>query len=342
MKIVVAMDSFKGCLSSPEAGQAAREGILRAGFGDEVLVRPLADGGRGHAGDAGAGARRPRGDGARLRPAGHSCGCTVCRPARRHGRHRDGPGRGPAARPARRARSASRHHVRRGELIRHAVRGGCRRFLLGLGGSATNDGGAGMLQALGFSLLDESGRPVARGAAGLRDLASLSAEGALPELRDCTFRAACDVTNPLCGPLGCSAVFGPQKARPPNRSARGTAGSRAMPPWPAAPSPARTRKPPARARPEGWALPSSPSSAARSSRARRCSCARRAWRTRCAAPGWRSPARAASTARRPWARRPPPLPRWRHRSPCGRGARGELCAGRAPVRRRARLLPHPA
>ena len=217
MKIVVAMDSFKGCLSSPEAGQAAREGILRAGFGDEVLVRPLADGGEGTLETLaqGLGGRvetvrvcGPLGSPVNARYAVLPGGTAVIETAQAAGLPLVQPG-------ARDPLHATTFGV--GELIRHAVRGGCRRFLLGLGGSATNDGGAGMLQALGFSLLDESGRPVARGAAGLRDLASLSAEGALPELRDCTFRAACDVTNPLCGPLGCSAVFGPQKGASPEQ-----------------------------------------------------------------------------------------------------------------------------
>ena len=98
-----------------------------------------------------------------------------------------------------------------GEVIRDAIARGCRRFVIGLGGSATNDGGAGMLQALGFDLLDENGAPIPRGAAGLARLRTIAAGRVLPALRGCTFRAACDVENPLCGPLGCSAVFGPQK-----------------------------------------------------------------------------------------------------------------------------------
>ena len=98
-----------------------------------------------------------------------------------------------------------------GEVIRDAIARGCRRFVIGLGGSATNDGGAGMLQALGFDLLDEDGAPIPRGASGLARLRTIAAGRVLPVLRGCTFRAACDVENPLCGPLGCSAVFGPQK-----------------------------------------------------------------------------------------------------------------------------------
>lgn len=100
-----------------------------------------------------------------------------------------------------------------GEVIRDAISRGCRHFIIGIGGSATNDGGIGMLQALGFDLLDQEGIPVRHGALGLRDLAVISDSHVLPELKECTFRIACDVTNPLCGPQGCSAVFGPQKRR---------------------------------------------------------------------------------------------------------------------------------
>ena len=88
---------------------------------------------------------------------------------------------------------------------------GRRAHLIGIGGSATNDGGIGMLQALGFGFFDADGAPVSPDGAGLCALARISADDALPALRDCTFRVACDVTNPLCGPNGCSAVFGPQK-----------------------------------------------------------------------------------------------------------------------------------
>ena len=101
-----------------------------------------------------------------------------------------------------------------GEMIRDAAGKGCRRFLIGIGGSATNDGGVGMLQALGFGLLDGRGNQVSFGAKGLEELAAITVGSALPELRDCVFRVACDVTNPLCGPRGASAIYGPQKGAP--------------------------------------------------------------------------------------------------------------------------------
>lgn len=102
-----------------------------------------------------------------------------------------------------------------GEMLRDAINRGCKRFILGIGGSATNDGGAGMLQALGFDLLDKDGNPVPFGAEGLRVLAKVENKNALPALKNCVIRAACDVTNPLCGENGCSAVFGPQKGATP-------------------------------------------------------------------------------------------------------------------------------
>ncbi|MBO4708735.1 MAG: glycerate kinase, partial [Kiritimatiellae bacterium] len=90
-----------------------------------------------------------------------------------------------------------------------------RRFIVGIGGSATNDGGAGMLQALGFRLLDGNGCDIPRGGGGLAALASIDRSTAIPELGECVFRIACDVENPLCGERGASAVFGPQKGATP-------------------------------------------------------------------------------------------------------------------------------
>ncbi len=98
-----------------------------------------------------------------------------------------------------------------GEMIRDAICKGCRHFIVGIGGSATNDGGVGMLQALGYGMLDENDRQVSFGAQGLQELKSITDDKVIPELKDCSFRIACDVTNPLCGETGCSAVYGPQK-----------------------------------------------------------------------------------------------------------------------------------
>lgn len=216
MKAVVAMDSFKGSLTSLEAGEAVREGILRAMPDARVTVRPLADGGEGtvEALTAGMGGRRervtvtgPMGrpveavygilDGGRtaVMEMSAAAGLTLVPAGKRD--------------PLR----ATTYGV--GEMIRDAIGKGCRRLIVGIGGSATNDGGAGMLQALGFSLLDRAGRQVEPGARGLAELAEIRDEGALPELRERSFRVACDVTNPLCGERGASAVYGPQKGAGP-------------------------------------------------------------------------------------------------------------------------------
>lgn len=102
-----------------------------------------------------------------------------------------------------------------GELIRHALDLGCQRLLIGIGGSATNDGGAGMVQALGAHLLDAQGRELPRGGAALAQLARIVHDTLDPRLRDVEVQVACDVNNPLCGPNGASAIYGPQKGATP-------------------------------------------------------------------------------------------------------------------------------
>lgn len=98
-----------------------------------------------------------------------------------------------------------------GELILLALEEGATSLIIGIGGSATNDGGAGMVQALGVRLTDANGKEIAPGGAGLISLSRIDTSGLEPRLQACTLRAACDVTNPLTGPLGASRIFGPQK-----------------------------------------------------------------------------------------------------------------------------------
>jgi glycerate kinase len=102
-----------------------------------------------------------------------------------------------------------------GELILAALEMGVNHLILGIGGSATNDGGAGMIQALGGKLLKADGTPIAPGGAGLAELATIDLSGLDPRLTGLTIEVACDVDNPLCGPKGASAVFGPQKGATP-------------------------------------------------------------------------------------------------------------------------------
>lgn len=214
MRIALAIDSFKGSLGSVEAGTAAAEGARRAIPDAECEVFPLADGGEGTVAalvdGLGGELRRVKVTGPTGRPTlaaygvvgdlavmemAQAAGITLVADAERN----------PLV--------TTTFGV--GEMIRDAVSSGCRRFIVGIGGSATNDGGAGMLQALGFRLLDRDGADVARGGAALAAIGSVVRDGALPELRDCSFRVACDVSNPLCGANGASAVFGPQKGATP-------------------------------------------------------------------------------------------------------------------------------
>lgn len=217
MKVVVAIDSLKGSLTSLEAGEAIQEGILRAISDAEVIVRPLADGGEGtvEALIRGMNGRyekitvtdplgRPTDAVYGILEDSHTAiiemsaaaGITLI----------DAKDRNPM--------NTTTYGV--GEMIKDAIGKGCRHFFIGIGGSATNDGGIGMLQALGYGMLDTEGKQVSLGAKGLAELVSITDEDVLPELKECTFQIACDVKNPLCGEKGCSAVFGPQKGATPD------------------------------------------------------------------------------------------------------------------------------
>lgn len=210
MKVTIAMDSFKGSLSSLAAGAAVRAGLCRAVPAAEAIVCPLADGGEGtvEALTAGLGGELVRA--VVTGPLGAPVECAYGVKGELAVIEMAGAAGLPLVPPEKRdPLYTTTFGV--GEVIRDAVSRGCRRFIVGIGGSATNDGGAGMLQALGFGLLDETGAPIPFGARGLSALRKITAENALPALRACTFRVACDVTNPLCGETGCSAVFGPQK-----------------------------------------------------------------------------------------------------------------------------------
>lgn len=217
MNIVVAIDSFKGCLSSIEAGEAIREGILKAIGHANVQVRPLADGGEGTVEALALGMQGriekvkvtgPLGELAEAQygiiseskmaiiEMSAAAGITLVEEKKRN------------------PLNTTTYGV--GELIKDAIEKGCRYFIVGIGGSATNDGGIGMLQALGYEFLDEKGDQVPFGAKGLSLIKKISDENVLPQLKECIFKVACDVTNPLCGELGCSAVFGPQKGASPD------------------------------------------------------------------------------------------------------------------------------
>ena len=215
MRVTVAMDSFKGSLTSLAAGSAVKKGILRAIPDAEVTVRPLADGGEGTVAALAAGLGgqpvQVTVAGPRLAPV---C-ATYCRIGKDTAVIEMAAAAGlPLLSPDQQDPMVTTT-LGVGQLIAHAISAGCRRFIIGIGGSATNDGGTGMLSALGFSFLDADGMPIPPGARGLEKLHSIRTDDALSQLAQCTFEIACDVTNPLCGSNGCSAVFAPQKGAAP-------------------------------------------------------------------------------------------------------------------------------
>ncbi len=212
MNVVIAIDSFKGSLSSMDAGMAASEGIKRAMPEARTLVFPIADGGEGtvDALCASLGGIKmaidvmgPLGDSVKAEygiilasktaiiEISAAAGITLV----------DSQKRNPM--------NTTTYGV--GEIISDAINKGCRSFIIGIGGSSTNDGGIGMLQALGFSILDKDGNNVSYGAKGLKDIYTIKADNVNEHLYECNFTICCDVKNPLCGENGCSSVYGPQK-----------------------------------------------------------------------------------------------------------------------------------
>lgn len=220
MKVVIAIDSLKGSLSSLEAGQAIQEGIQVVYPDTHVVVRPLADGGEGtvEALTIGMGGQLMQVNvtGPLGNPVPAEYGILEASPARpKTAIIEMSAAAGITLVPDEQRNPMYTTTYGVGELIRDAIQHGCRHFIVGIGGSATNDGGIGMLQALGYDFLDKDGNPVSYGGIGLQSLSHISTENVLPELKECTFRIACDVTNPLCGPMGSSAIFGPQKGATP-------------------------------------------------------------------------------------------------------------------------------
>lgn len=217
MKIVLAPDSYKGSLTAKQACDAMERGIVRAMPDAEIVKVPMADGGEGtidSLADATGGrivhceTTDPLGRPAMARYAilgdgetaaiemAEASGLTLIEPDERN----------PII--------ASTYGT--GLLIQDALDQGCRRFILGIGGSATNDGGAGMAVALGAKLLDADGCDLPAGGGALVRLAGIDLSGMDSRLSDCQFAVACDVDNPLCGESGASRVFGPQKGATPD------------------------------------------------------------------------------------------------------------------------------
>lgn len=212
MRVVVAIDSFKGSMSSLEAGEAISNGIKKAHKDAEVEIRPLADGGEGtvEALSIGMGGRLINVD--VTGPAGKSVNAVygiVDSSKTAIIEMSQAAGITLVSGDEKNPLYTTTFGV--GELIKDAINKSCRHFVVGIGGSATNDCGIGMLQALGYEFLDKEGNQVGFGASGVRDIVSIRDENVIKELSECYFRVACDVNNPLCGDLGCSAIYGPQK-----------------------------------------------------------------------------------------------------------------------------------
>lgn len=212
MKVVIAPDSFKESLSATEVAAAIARGWAQVFPEAEILLRPMADGGEGTVDAVLAASGGVRCESRVHGPLAESVlahwgwlgdeGGAVLEVAAASGLH---------LLPRERRDATRTSSFGTGELIRAALDAGARRIILGLGGSATNDGGAGLLQALGVRLLDAAGRELAPGGAALAGLASIDLAGLDPCLRDVDLLVAVDVDNPLCGSRGASRVFGPQK-----------------------------------------------------------------------------------------------------------------------------------
>lgn len=213
MKIVIAPDSFKGSLSSVEVASAMADGVRAAAPDSEIVQLPLGDGGEGTLDAllqatggslASATVRGPLGDRIEARYGLLEKNTAFIEMAEASGLSR--------VYPSRRDPLAACSYGT-GELIRAAALRGCRRIIIGLGGSATSDGGAGLLRALGLRLLDAEGRELPPGGAALEKLSSIDRSAWEPPA--CEIEIASDVTNPLLGPDGAAAVYGPQKGAAP-------------------------------------------------------------------------------------------------------------------------------
>lgn len=212
MKVVIAIDSLKGSLSSMEAGTAIKDGILAAKPDAEVIVKPLADGGEGTTDALIEGMNGERID------------LTVTGPMHTpvdayYGYLKDtntavmemASAAGITLVPDSEKNPLLATSYGVGEMINDAIQRGCRNFIIGIGGSVTNDGGIGMLKALGVRFLDENGEDAGEGGQALAKVARIDVSGMNPLLKECHIQIACDVNNPLCGENGSTYVYGPQK-----------------------------------------------------------------------------------------------------------------------------------
>ena len=212
--IIVAVDSFKGSMTSLEAGNAIKNGIKDIHPDWNITVYPVADGGEGTL------------EALTYHQSVTKRTCTVTgslgnpveasylwygRGSERTAVIEMAQASGLPLVPADKRNPLYTTTYGVGELIRDAIDHGCRKFIIGIGGSATNDAGIGMLQALGYHFYDKDGRGISFGAKELAKITDIGLEDVLHDLSKCHFRIACDVKNPLVGEQGCSKVYGPQK-----------------------------------------------------------------------------------------------------------------------------------
>lgn len=216
MKVVISIDSLKGSLSSMEAANAIKEGILEVNKETEVVIMPLADGGEGTVDALVEGMN------------GQAILTSVMGPIEekveaKYGILSDGKtaimemaqAAGFALVPAEKKNPLYTTTYGVGEMIKEAIEKGCRNFIVGIGGSATNDAGVGMLQALGFEFYDEKNNLVGLGGHVLNKIKKIKIDNRLKELDQCSFKIACDVNNPLYGENGAAYIYGPQKGATP-------------------------------------------------------------------------------------------------------------------------------
>lgn len=215
MHVLIAVDSFKGSLSSQKAGEAITDGIQRVFPDATTQVIPMADGGEGTV-EAIVQATKgqiqitkvtsPIGDSVEAHFGLLPDGTVVIEMAAASGL--------PLV-PKERRNPLNTTTRGTGELILKALDLGAKQIVIGIGGSATNDGGAGMAQALGIKLLDQEGRELEPGGGALGNLDKIDMSKVDPRLKETKIIVMCDVDNPLCGPHGASAVYGPQKGATP-------------------------------------------------------------------------------------------------------------------------------
>ncbi|MBQ8571700.1 MAG: glycerate kinase [Kiritimatiellae bacterium] len=216
MKVTIAVDSFKGSMTSIEAGNAIKKGIIGATNNQAIVnVIPVADGGEGTIEALTFGKQCETHKIPVTGPLGNKIFASYIITNAHTAIIEMAEAAGITLVPKEQRNPMLTTTFGVGELIKDALNKNCRKFIIGIGGSATNDCGIGMLQALGFKINDEHGTPVPFGANGVRLAAAIENSPLASIIKECEFTIACDVDNPLTGEKGCSKIFAPQKGATP-------------------------------------------------------------------------------------------------------------------------------